>query len=108
MAMGLTLLSAPLDAVCDLAPHSDVNSCATLPADTCDGSACGEEPDQGDDNCCETGCLNCSLPCCSGTAMISTVAQVQDAALNADGRLAATATDGTWVDVDPLFHPPRG
>ena len=40
--------------------------------------------------------------------MISTVVQVPGAALASDGRLAATATDVTWVDADPLFHPPRG
>ena len=40
--------------------------------------------------------------------MIADVAQMLDAALTLDGRLAASATDVTWVDADQLYHPPRG
>jgi hypothetical protein len=108
MAMGLTLLPAPLDAACDMIPHSDVDPCDTFLMDISDGPSGAGESGHGDDNCCDTGCQHCSLPCCSGTAMIPTVAQVLYSALTADGRLAAIATDVTWIDADPLFHPPRG
>ena len=107
MAMGLALLPAPLAVACDATPHSDADPCGILMADTCDAPAGGRESGHGNDNCCETGCQDCSLPCCSGTAMIPTDAQMVDAALTSDGRLATTTTDLTWVDPDPLYHPPR-
>jgi len=107
LAMGLTLLSAHIDVAYDVIPHSDVDVCDLLPADTCDSADCCDEPGHGNDNCCQTGCQHCSLPCCYGSAMIPTLAQLMDAAPTSDGRLAATSTDVTWVDPDRLFHPPQ-
>ena len=107
VAMGLALLPAPLEAVCDMTQHPDLDPCDTVLTDSCYDPACGGEPDHGDDNCCDTGCQHCGLPCCSGTAMIPPVTQVLNAVLTADGRLAATAADVTRVDADPLYHPPR-
>ncbi len=108
MVMSLTLFLALPDAAYDETPCSDVESCDSLPVDTCEAHACGCETDHGDDNCCDTGCHHCSLPCCSGTAMIFTVAQVLGETLASDGRLAATSNDVPWVDADPPYHPPRG
>jgi len=99
VAMGLTLWPAPLNAAYDAIPVSS--------PDPCEAPACCSEPDQAQDSCCETGCELCSLPCCTGTVMIPTVAQVPDTGLIADGRLIASATAVTWVDTDPLYHPPR-
>jgi len=107
MAMCLALLPAYSDVVYDVDPLSDVDPCGTFPEDICEGSACSGEPDHGDDNCCEAGCQNCSLPCCSGTSMIATVSQGLDSALTANGSLAADASEMTWVDADPPFRPPR-
>ncbi len=108
IAMGLALLPAPPDTANDMTPHADIDSCDTIAADTCDDADCCSEPGSGDDNCCDSDCQHCSLPCCSGTAMIADVAQMLDAALTLDGRLVATATDLTWFDADQLYHPPRG
>lgn len=107
VAMGLALLPAPLGAACDMTPHPDVDPCDTVLADTGEYPACGGERGHGDGNCCDTGCQHCSLPCCSGTAMIPPCTQVLDPFLTADGRLVATASDVTRVDADPLYHPPR-
>ena len=82
VAMGLTLLSAHIDVAYEVIPHSDVDVCDLLLGDTCDASACCDEPGHGNDNCCESGCQHCSLPCCSGTAMIPAVAQMVDATLD--------------------------
>ncbi|MEN8006281.1 MAG: hypothetical protein ABFS42_04665 [Candidatus Krumholzibacteriota bacterium] len=108
VAMGLTLLPASLDAACDMTAHPDVDPCDTFLDDTCDGPSCGREPGHRDHDRCENGCQHCSLPCCSGTVMIPAAAQMLDEVLPADGRLVATATDVTWVDADPVYHPPRG
>ena len=107
VAMGLTLLSAHIDVAYEVIPHSDVDVCDLLLGDTCDVSACCDEPGHGSDNCCESGCQHCSLPCCYGSAMVPAVAKMVDANLNSDGRLAAGASDLTWVDPDPLYHPPQ-
>ena len=107
LAMGLALVPAPLHAACGQTPHPEVDPCDTLLTASLDASTGGSGSDHGEDNCCETGCLHCSLPCCSGTAMILTFAQLQDAAPTADGRLALTDTALTWVDTNPLYHPPR-
>lgn len=106
--MSLTLFPALPAASYDETPCSDVDPCNSLPTDACEAPACGGEPERGDDNCCDTGCQHCSLPCCSGTVMISTAVQVLDATLTVDGRMAAIANDVTWVDADPPYHPPRG
>ncbi len=108
VAMGLALLPAPLEAACDMISHPDVDPCDTYLAATCDDETCEGHPGHGDDDCCETGCQHCSLPCCSGTVMIPPVAQVLHAVPTADGRLAATRADVTQIDADPLYHPPRG
>jgi len=108
VAMGLTLLPAPLEAACDMTSHPDLDPCGTFPAANCDDPPCNTEPDHGHDNCCDADCRHCGLPCCSGTAMIPPVAHVLDAALTADGRLVTTTVDVTRVDADPLYHPPRG
>lgn len=107
VAMGLTMLSAHIDVAHDVIPHTDVDVCDLLLTDTFDASACSDEPGHGNDNCCESGCQHCSLPCCYGSAMVPTVAQMVDASLNSDGRLAAAASDLTWIDPDPLYHPPQ-
>jgi hypothetical protein len=99
VAMVLTMVSAPLGMASDGVSSTDV--------DPCNASACGSEPDKGNDDCCETGCQLCSLPCCSGTVMISTLSQVLDSSLTSDGRLVFTTTGRAWVDADPLYHPPR-
>ena len=107
VATGLSLVPVPMDAACDLSAPAAVDPCdASLP-ESCCGSACGGEPIPGDDDGCETGCQHCSMPCCSGTAMIPTAVQALDAAFIADRRLAARGPDETRVDVDPLYHPPR-
>ena len=107
MAMGLTLVPAHLEVACDEIPHPDVAPCDIFLADTGHAPARGTEQGHGTDNCCETGCQHCSLPCCSGTAMIPTVAQILGAALTSSGRLAPTPPNVTWADPDQLYHPPR-
>jgi|GEM_PF-6840254 len=108
MAMGLTLLPAPLEAVCDMSVHPEMDP-FSAEADPI-GEMAEVDGEQGheDGNCCETGCHHCSLPCCSGTAMIPAVVQILDASLTPDGRLAARSTDVIRVDADPLYHPPQG
>jgi hypothetical protein len=108
VAMGLTLLPASLEAACDMITHPDVDPCDTFLADTLDDVTTDRDAGHEDDDCCDTGCQHCGLPCCSGTAMISPFAQVLGTSLNADGRLAATDTKVTRVDADPLYHPPQG
>ena len=108
LAMGLTLLPAPLNATYYSSSSSDDNPCETSRADACDGEACGTEPVSEGDNCCEAGCQHCSLPCCSGTVMLPTITQGLSLDLTPDGRGFATAIDLPWVDTDPLDHPPRG
>ena len=107
VAMGLTLVPAPLEAACDMISDPDVDPCDTSLAAAIGDTTSSRDEGHEDDDCCETGCHHCSLPCCSGTAMIPPFAQVLDTTLTSDGRLAATVTDVTWVDPDPLFHPPR-
>jgi hypothetical protein len=112
LAMGLALLPGPLEAANGVIPSSDFNSCEPVSTDPCDAGpcesgSCDTEPDPGADDCCETGCQHCSLPCCSGTVMITTTIQVLVFALAADGPLAALVTDVAWVETDPLYHPPR-
>lgn len=109
--MSLVVLPAPLEAACDMFAHPDLDPCESCLADVCGDCDCSDETAHETahetEGCCETGCQHCSLPCCSGTAMIPPFAQVLDTSLTSDGRLAATVTDVTWVDPDPLYHPPR-
>ena len=107
LAMGLTLVPAHLDVACDEVPHPEVAPCDILLVDTGDGPASGTEPGHGNDNCCETGCQHCSLPCCSGTAMIPTAAHILGAALTSGDRLAIIGANVTWADPGQLYHPPR-
>ena len=108
MAMGLTLLPASLNGAYDVTAFASGDPCETSQSDACNDPACTSGPNPDDDNCCETGCQHCSLPCCAGTVMLSTIAQGQDPTLTDDRPLAATATDLPWVDAGPLYHPPRG
>lgn len=108
VAMGLTMWSPALDAACDPFPVPDSLPSDLFPADTSLDQASERQTAHEGDDCCETGCQHCNLPCCAGTAMIPPVAQVLDTALTVDGRLALSATDVTRVDADPLYHPPRG
>ncbi len=108
MAMGLTLLPAPLNAANGVPSSASGDPCETSQADACNDLACTSEPNPDDDNCCEKGCEHCSLPCCAGTVMLPTVVQGLDPILTDDRRLAAIATDLPWVDAIPLYHPPRG
>lgn len=107
MAMGLTMLPAPLEAACDMFAHPDVDPCDIFLADTIHETTSGRDAGHEDDDCSKTCCQHCSLPCCSGTAMIPPFAQVLDPTPTSDGRLATTTSDVTWVDPDQLFHPPR-
>lgn len=112
LSMGLALSPGSLEAAYGVTQSADFDSCETVPDGSCSSGDCGSgadnpEPDPGTDDCCETGCQHCSLPCCSGTVMIPTSVQTLDSALAADGQLAAFATAVTWVETDPLYHPPR-
>ena len=107
LAMGLALLPGPLEAAYGVTPSTEFDSCVPVSADPCGSGTCDSEPDPGADDCCESGCLHCSLPCCSGTVMIPTAIQALDSVISADGQMAAFATDVAWVETDPLYHPPR-
>ena len=107
LTLGLTLSPMQPTLAYDSAPNADTDACCSCPADTCESDTCGSGPDQHDDDCCEAGCHECSLPCCAGSAVILANSQTLDAILAADGCLAANAIDIAWVDADPLYHPPR-
>lgn len=107
LAMSLVVLPAPLEAACGMTAHPDIDPCETCLAETCNDPDCDDPAGHENDDCCEAGCQHCSLPCCSGTAMIPPVAHVADAPPAPDARLAAPATKMTQVDPDPLYHPPR-
>ena len=107
VAMVLTLLPAHLEVACEVVTHPDADPCDLLLADSFDASASSNEPAQGGDNCCETGCQHCSLPCCTGTAMIPAAPQLAEASTISNDRLVTTNTDVTWVDLDQFYHPPR-
>ena len=107
LAMGLVVLPAPLEAACGMIAHPDLDPCETCPADSCKDPACDQEAGHADEDCCDTGCQHCSLPCCSGTAMIPVASQQANPMASADGCTALFHPDATWVDSDPLYHPPR-
>lgn len=107
LAMGLVLLPAPLEAACSAISHPDLDPCETCLADVCDDAACGGKQDHAGDDCCETGCQHCSLPCCAGIAMIFAASPAAASAAPSDGRPVAAAPRAPWVDADPLYHPPR-
>ena len=108
ITMGLTLLPVCLSATYDVNLFFGDDPCESSRAEACDESACGSEPNPGDDDCCDEGCRLCSLPCCTGTVMLPILAQGLAPALTTDGRMAITATDLPRGDADPLDHPPRG
>lgn len=107
LAMGLVVLPAPLEAACDMTPHPESDPCETCRTDACEDTACEDEQEHQDENCCETGCQYCSLPCCSGTAMINVASPSAIPLAPADDRPVLAAPRAPWVDAEPLFHPPR-
>jgi hypothetical protein len=108
IALGLALMPAPVDATCGMIPSSESAPCNTAPDDSCCESACDSEQDRGDDRGCRPGCLHCSLPCCSGTAMISTEVLAMGPSPILGDLLAVTALDALRGEAELPDHPPQG
>jgi hypothetical protein len=108
MAMSLTLLPLPGSATSDLPDLSADDPCESSSPENCEAETCDIEQSSEDDDCCETGCQHCSLPCCTGTVMLPTVAQGLGPVPTTADHVVTLSNDLPWVDADPLFHPPRG
>lgn len=107
LAMAMTMLPIPSDEACGVVGSADSDPCSTPLAYSCNDQTCCPDQGHSDDNCCEPGCQNCSLPCCTGTVMIPALVQTMDVNQTPDGRLAATSTGVCRTAADQPFHPPR-
>lgn len=107
VTMGLTMMSMHFDAPCDGGPLSAGFLNDLLVGHSFEDSSCDDRAGDDTGNSCESGCQDCNLACCAGSAMIPPTAQTADSAPNYDGRLATTTAEVSWVDPDRLFHPPR-
>ncbi len=109
----LALSPAQVFAAYELPTSDAPGPCDTSSTDSCTDQACSDQicsdtADQEDDSCCEADCQHCGLPCCSGIAMITSATQRLDSSLTVTSYLPTLASNVTWIDANPLYHPPRG
>lgn len=106
MAMTLFMVPNFIYATPFLSSLSGDPFCDTSGSHACNESGFGSEPIPEDNNCCESDCQHCGLPCCAGAVMVPALALAF--ILTSDGSMPANAIDLPWVDTEPLYHPPRG
>jgi hypothetical protein len=100
------VLHQPLQPICG---HADDGAChaadeiAARPALSAEHS----DEDSPADDCCAPGCQDCGLPCCMGSIMILTAGPSTSIPAGQEAPLSAIDQILSWVDADPLDHPPR-
>ncbi len=103
LATILMAASLPVPSTCEMTAHPDAAPCAsgTTDAGTTDtGAPAGSTH-------CETGCTDCSLPCCVGTAVILAVAPTLAPIAPVQTQLPPDAPARPQADPDTLGRPPR-
>jgi len=89
---------------CDTAAlQEEAPLCAENGAET---EASGHD-DCRDQGCCESGCFNCGMSCCTGLSYLLT-SPVQPGNINGlNGQIHSLDQGTFWVGQDPFYHPPR-
>jgi hypothetical protein len=98
---------APGASVCEMTAHPAEGDCRTEGDGALTLAGQDETESPPAENCCTTGCRDCTLPCCAGPALMLAQAPTQTdpaAVLKALTRLNVRCPQ---VDAEPQFRPPQ-
>lgn len=60
-----------------------------------------------DQGCCESGCFNCGMSCCTGLSYLTTSPVLPGNINGLNGQIHSLVQSNFWVGQDPFYHPPR-
>jgi len=96
--------SLPMRSSCETTAHPEAAACMA-DAETADHAA--DTDSFLESSHCDSGCTDCGLPCCVGTAVILTAAPNLAADTPIQASSLPESVERPLVDPDPLYHPPR-
>ena len=109
LLMAVVLMACPVPArpVCELSVHHEDDPCHTRNDSPLSLTASAAEDTPLTDDCCTAGCLDCSLPCCTGIAKIMTSTPKLGTSDCKRVQLLSFSSSISLGDPEPIFHPPR-
>lgn len=93
----------PMRSSCETTAHPEATAC-TAESESAEHAA-GEE--SAESSHCDSGCTDCGLPCCVGTAVILTAAPILAVVSPIQTPVLPDSIERPLVEPDPLYHPPR-
>ena len=96
--------SLPMRSSCETNAHPEAAACT---ADAASADLAAGADSSAESSHCDSGCTDCGLPCCVGTAVILTAAPNLAAYTPIQASSLPDGVEHPLVDPDPLDHPPR-